>query len=258
VDLIEPQMLLSVWADDLKRLYGLQIDKVLAFSGSGTITDERYAQFRAGGYIDMENGASVTDLTPKIPPEALPLLQWLQDVINQIAGFPPIMQGQGDAGVARAYSSIPCSRRPHPPSAIARCWSSASWLTRPTCRSGFSGPRTQILLDRWLDAGEGRGDQIPARRNPRRLPGHGRQPLVEPDLLGRGDAADLPGPQDRAVDGEYMIRQPAVPEQGIALAAPRQERPQAKQQDQRGASGKSPADARRHSGQDSGEAARRK
>lgn len=99
VDLIEPQMLLSTWADDLRRLYGLQIDKVLAFAGSGTISDEKYAQFRAGGYMDMEQGASVTDLTPKIPPEALPLLNWVMQVINQIAGFPPIMQGQGDAGV---------------------------------------------------------------------------------------------------------------------------------------------------------------
>lgn len=99
VDLIEPQMLLSVWADDLKRLWGLQIDKVLAFSGSGTITDERYNQFRAGGYMDMEQGASVTDLTPKIPPEALPLLNWLMQTINQLAGFPPIMTGQGDSGV---------------------------------------------------------------------------------------------------------------------------------------------------------------
>lgn len=99
VDLIEPQMLLSVWAADLQRLYGLQVDKVLAFSGSGTITDERYGQFRAAGYMDMEQGATVTDLTPKIPAEALPLLQWIMTVINQIAGFPPIMQGQGDAGV---------------------------------------------------------------------------------------------------------------------------------------------------------------
>jgi len=99
VDLIEPQMLLSVWADDLKRLYGLQIDKVLAFSGSGAISDERYAQFRATGYMDMELGSTVADLTPKIPPEALPLLQWLMQVINQIAGFPPVMQGMGDSGV---------------------------------------------------------------------------------------------------------------------------------------------------------------
>lgn len=99
VDLIEPQMLLSVWAEDLKRLYGLQVDKVLAFSGSGTITDERYAQFRAAGYIDLEQGAAVNDITPKIPPEALPLLNWIMQVINTIAGFPPIMQGQGESGV---------------------------------------------------------------------------------------------------------------------------------------------------------------
>ena len=31
-DLIEPQGLLSTWCDDTRRLYGLQIDKILAFS----------------------------------------------------------------------------------------------------------------------------------------------------------------------------------------------------------------------------------
>lgn len=99
VDLIEPQALLSVWADDLKRMYGLQVDKILAFSGEGNITDELYGQFRGAGYINLGQGASVTDLTPKIPPEALPLLRFCLEIINTIAGFPPIMQGQGDSGV---------------------------------------------------------------------------------------------------------------------------------------------------------------
>ncbi|MFA5902211.1 MAG: hypothetical protein WC829_24225, partial [Hyphomicrobium sp.] len=99
VDLIEPQALLSVWADDLKRMYGLQVDKIIAFSGDGTITDERYGQFRAAGYMDLPQGATVTDLTPKIPPEALPLLRFCLEIINMIGGFPPIMQGQGDQGI---------------------------------------------------------------------------------------------------------------------------------------------------------------
>ena len=99
VDLIEPQALLSTWADDLKRMYGLQVDKLLFFSGDTTVTDELYAQFRGAGYGNLGPGAKVDDLTPKIPPEALPLLKWLLEMLNLLRGFPPIMQGQGEPGV---------------------------------------------------------------------------------------------------------------------------------------------------------------
>jgi hypothetical protein len=44
-------------------------------------------------------GSSVQDLTPKIPPEALPLLKWIDEQINFLRGFPPIMQGMGEQGV---------------------------------------------------------------------------------------------------------------------------------------------------------------
>jgi hypothetical protein len=98
VDLIEPQALLSIWADDLKRLYGLQVDKIIGFSGEGGITDERYDQMRAAGYLSMPQGTTITDLTPKIPSEALPLLRFCLEIINMIGGFPPVMQGQGDQG----------------------------------------------------------------------------------------------------------------------------------------------------------------
>jgi len=99
VDLIEPQALLSVWADDLKRMYGLQVDKLIGFTGDGNITDEMYGQFRGAGYINLPQGADVKDMTPKIPPEALPLLRFCLEIINMIGGFPPVMQGQGDQGV---------------------------------------------------------------------------------------------------------------------------------------------------------------
>mgnify|MGYP006935487839 CR=1 FL=1 len=99
VDLIEPQSLLSVWADDLKRMYGLQVDKLIAFTGEGNISDELYGQFRGTGYINLGQGADVKDLTPKIPAEALPLLRFILEVLNMIGGFPPVMQGQGESGV---------------------------------------------------------------------------------------------------------------------------------------------------------------
>src|SRR5215472_3776005 len=99
VDLIEPQALLSQWCEDLKRMYGLQVDKLIFFAGDTTITDELYAQFRGAGYGNLAQGSQVNDLTPKIPPEALELLMWIQEQINVLRGFPKIMQGQGEPGV---------------------------------------------------------------------------------------------------------------------------------------------------------------
>ncbi len=54
---------------------------------------------RAAGYFSLPQGSTVTDLTPKIPPEALPLLHFCLEIINMIGGFPPVMQGQGDQGI---------------------------------------------------------------------------------------------------------------------------------------------------------------
>jgi hypothetical protein len=99
VDLIEPQGLLSTWLDDARRLSGLQIDKILAFVGDNNIIDERYGQMREAGYINLGQGSSVTDLTPKFPPELLPMIKFLIENIHILSGFPPIMQGQGEAGV---------------------------------------------------------------------------------------------------------------------------------------------------------------
>jgi hypothetical protein len=99
VDLIEPQALLSQWCEDLKRMYGMQVDKLIFFAGDTTITDELYAQFRAAGYGNLGQGAQVQDLTPKIPQEAMPLLEFIQEQINILRGFPKIMQGQGEPGV---------------------------------------------------------------------------------------------------------------------------------------------------------------
>ncbi len=99
VDLIEPQMWLSTQVDDAKRLLGVQIDKVLAFIGEGGITDETYGQFRGAGYMNMPQGASVQDLTPKFPPEVLPLIKFTIDTIHMLAGFSDLLQGKGESGV---------------------------------------------------------------------------------------------------------------------------------------------------------------
>lgn len=98
-DLAAPQELLSIWTDDLKRLFGLQIDKILGFQGGDDIPEERYGQMRAAGFINAGMGSTITDLTPKMPPEGLQMLDFMIKIINMIGGFDNILSGQGEPGV---------------------------------------------------------------------------------------------------------------------------------------------------------------
>jgi hypothetical protein len=99
IDLIEPQAFLASLCDDLKRLIGLQIDKILGFTGENTITDENYAQGRLAGFWNLGQGGDVKDLTPKFPGELMPIIKYVQEQINTLGSFPEIMQGKGEAGV---------------------------------------------------------------------------------------------------------------------------------------------------------------
>jgi hypothetical protein len=99
VDLVEPQALLSTWLDDLQRLFGVQVDKLIGFMGESGLTDEMYGQARQAGFFNLAQGSTMQDVTPKIPPEALPLIKFLIEAINTLGEFSPIMQGQGEQGV---------------------------------------------------------------------------------------------------------------------------------------------------------------
>lgn len=99
VDLIEPQGLLTTWAADVKRLFGLQIDRIMAFAGDSTITDEAFAQFRMSGYANLGVGGKAEDLTPEMPPNSLDMLRFCIEQINVLGSFPEIMRGQGEQGV---------------------------------------------------------------------------------------------------------------------------------------------------------------
>jgi hypothetical protein len=98
-DLIEAQGLLSEWYLDARRLMGAQIDKFLGFVGETGMTDELYAQGRLAGYVMQGQGADIKDLTPKFPAELLPMIQHLEQKINELGSFPDIMQGKGEPGV---------------------------------------------------------------------------------------------------------------------------------------------------------------
>ena len=98
-DLTEPQGLLSDWMDEIRRLMRLQFEKLLAFTGAEGITDEKYGEFRASGYIDMPPGSSVNDLTPPLPPQAFQAIEVLKGMMDEISGFGNILSGQGEPGV---------------------------------------------------------------------------------------------------------------------------------------------------------------
>jgi hypothetical protein len=99
VDLIEPQGWLSTTATDLKRLVGLQIDKILGFTGVDDLLDEKYDQMRAAGYMSVGQGGGIQDLTPKIPPEAIPMMEMIMGIIDRLGGFDNLLSGRGEPGV---------------------------------------------------------------------------------------------------------------------------------------------------------------
>ena len=99
VDLIEPQIMISQTANDARRLFGLQVDKYLAYSGVDGDIDEMYDSMRSSGYTNLGQAGKVEDLTPKFPPETLPYMKSLIENFNMIGGFPSVLQGEGSSGV---------------------------------------------------------------------------------------------------------------------------------------------------------------
>lgn len=98
-DIMEPQGLLSQWADDTKRLFGLQIDKIMGFVGVEGNIDEQYDQMRTAGYLTVPMGGDIKDFTPQMPPQTLEMLNMIIRVINMISGFDNILSGSGEPGV---------------------------------------------------------------------------------------------------------------------------------------------------------------
>jgi hypothetical protein len=98
-DIIEPQMALSEGMDDARRLMGIQVDKILGISGMDGMTDQRFDDMHGAGWASSPPGTTITDLTPKFPPELLPLLKFYIEQINTLGGLSDLMQGRGESGV---------------------------------------------------------------------------------------------------------------------------------------------------------------
>jgi hypothetical protein len=99
LDLIELQGWIANSWQDVRRLLGIQFDKLLAFPGNEGIDNEMYDQFRTSGYIGLPPGAGVQDLTPKLPAEAFQCLEMANKAFEEVSGFDNVLSGRGEPGV---------------------------------------------------------------------------------------------------------------------------------------------------------------
>lgn len=99
VDLMEIQGSLSETMDDFRRLMGLQYDGRYGLEGFDGDPEELMGDMRSSGYLSGRTGSKVTDLTPKVPAEAIQFIKVLREMLDDVGGFGNILSGQGEAGV---------------------------------------------------------------------------------------------------------------------------------------------------------------
>lgn len=109
-DVFQTQDMLSTTMNDIRDVWGLQIDKVLAFTGNDGIVDEDYLKAKKSGYFNTGPGGGVTDLTPPFPAEALPMVDKLIQLIEMIVGFDNLLSGRGEPGVRSGAQANPMMR----------------------------------------------------------------------------------------------------------------------------------------------------
>ena len=97
--LVKLQWLLRDRAEDMKKLMSLQYDRLLAFTGQSGMTDDTYDRQKQAGWFQLDPGSDVKDLTPQMPENSWQEFDWYFKLFDEIAGFKPIMAGEGDAGV---------------------------------------------------------------------------------------------------------------------------------------------------------------
>jgi len=99
VDLQKLQLLLRDRMEDIKKLMSLQYDRFLAITGTSTMTDELYDTAREAGFMNLEPGSGVEDLTPPMPAEAFADIKQITEFMDEISGFNNVLSGQGEPGV---------------------------------------------------------------------------------------------------------------------------------------------------------------
>jgi hypothetical protein len=86
---------------DIRRLMKLRVKPPKAFIGFSGLTSQKLrAAMAPGGYLQEQSpGAKVEDMIPQIPEELFKEVEQLSAMFDEVGGFKPIMQGQGESGV---------------------------------------------------------------------------------------------------------------------------------------------------------------
>lgn len=95
------QDMLTTRVGDVKRILDLQVTPAKAFIGFSGMTQEKYRNvMKKGGFIsEASMGAKIEDLSPKLPEAAFAEIREIVGLFDEMGGFKPILQGEGEAGV---------------------------------------------------------------------------------------------------------------------------------------------------------------
>lgn len=100
----------------IRRLTKLRADPPRSATGFAGLTLEKYKAFkRPGGFIAEENpNAKMQDHTPEIPPELFKRLDTTMSMFDDVAGFTPVLAGQGEQGVRSQAQAATLARNSSP------------------------------------------------------------------------------------------------------------------------------------------------
>lgn len=110
------QDLLNDQVRDITRLTRLKSDPPRAMIGFSGMNSEKYKVLkRPGGYVSEENPtAKIESLAPEIPAELFTAVDKTLNYFDDVAGFMPIMQGQGEPGVRAGAHAQTLARNASP------------------------------------------------------------------------------------------------------------------------------------------------
>jgi len=100
----------------IRRLTTLRGDPPRSATGFSGMTLEKYKAFkRPGGFVSEENPtAKMTEHIPELPPELFSYLDKTIQMFDDVAGFTPVLQGQGEQGVRSQSQASTLARNASP------------------------------------------------------------------------------------------------------------------------------------------------
>lgn len=101
---------------DVSRIIRLRADPPRAAIGFAGLTEEKYrALRRPGGFISEDTpNAKLETLAPELPPELFQAIDKTMQYFDDVAGFAPILQGQGEQGVRAGVHAQTLARNASP------------------------------------------------------------------------------------------------------------------------------------------------